>query len=404
MFFALSFLLALVVSDAGAVRIPVLAQPAPGSSGAARHAGKTLPPLTEDVWVPNFTYSTLKGNLSIVNGNAALNIYGASLIEAGQAGDDSTLLLFTEGGPCRQQDTHIVGTLDLDWLPDAVYQGQDANGDGVTVDMWSYAPPNGYCNITVIPMSKCTVSLSTDPSSNQPLQLNVTGIESGVRTTAYMEFTGWMQGAGVVPANAFSPPGSCANSEPPMLCDKGPVEDLTVYKNIPKGEGLENENGADATGEAVWLCAHGHSPNEAQVTQFTMSVNTTWGLYAQCNLRHCATGYPKYVDTYGFTPVGRQCPGCNQRSDDPSFSGQCDDIVPEIGRWFSWESAGECTGGVPVGTNGCSWTTAVPVKTITVECANKNDRLLNACPVKPSYDYRPAGKVLEQAFTDCPAV
>lgn len=202
------------------------------------------------------------------------------------------------------------------------------------------------------------------------------------------------------PAWLFETADSCFNPDA-LICSGGGVSNLTVYRfHEPTFQGLlSNQDVGDLVGDVFFVCTESVLTPEYQwLSQFELSVNTSWSSYAACN------GDPPHCDFGSRQLVGREA-ALSLSSD---YAGQCT-TNDDIGSWFSLPAAGECLGGSSVAP-GCSWKELQRVKTINASCLIGHG-FVDACRKDAEAPFKLAQAVFSKAFESedvsqggCPAL
>jgi hypothetical protein len=256
---------------------------------------------------------------------------------------------------CRSEEKNVFELFSLNFVAGSQYRGPV---------FYSGKPANLFlnkmdkCYGLEIPMYNCTAK--TFVNGGSVLGVQVSGVFSGMPTTWSITFDSWVANASI-PAPLTEVPAVCVlgSSSGSQTCPLSPVQSFHTFKNQPGTDTIANENTADDLGEVAWLCMHGPKyPNNPFVSRYSVTANTTWSLYAQCNEGLCMEQSPPVSNT-----PGRQCPGCN---DPNSGLGQCA-ANSDTGSWLSWPREHQCGPGEVPGA-GCGWSYGGSDRTIEVSC------------------------------------
>lgn len=299
----------------------------------------------------------------------------------------------TDNFSCRSEKKEVYGLFALqNYVPSSTFSGTE-NFGGVQANVFLTTLPKCYFN--VVPAYDCVIKTYAPAEGGAAHAPAILGVTATFTSSSIPNMTTKLVFEDITLDPPSFPegmrlPSRCLDGPPPPVCPAGPVvRNFQTYKNLNGSASIINENSADIVGEAAWLCMHGPAhPNDPAVTRYTVDVNTTWGLYAQCNEQMCFNPSPP-------TPtVGRQCPGCN----DPRQSGQCDPDLSK-GAWFSWDESTRCQQGQDPEGGGCAWLYHGPVKTIAVSCI-ASQGFFKLCS-----NLTQAAEALQGAFdTHCPPI
>jgi hypothetical protein len=240
------------------------------------------------------------------------------------------------------------------WLALANKTGLDTV-DGVTCDVWSYAPPPPF---NKFPTRACL-------HGDQPLYM--IRYQGNVQKMYFRDFQRSAD------RRKFSIPAACLQK--PKTCGSNTIVQKTIYVAHPVNDyNITGQDVADARGDAVFLCIdEGMATlgNYSLLSAFELSLVDTYSEY---------TNFPP-PGTQGFGGdgfhVGRGTPLTIGRS-----GGQCDDdaeLRARLGTWYSLPRIGQClTEADELGVN-CTWRIERRMKTIELGCVLKKHGLLDRC-------------------------
>jgi len=228
---------------------------------------------------------------------------------------------------------------------------------------------------------------------NAPVELNIS-LAGHTKVSGYsMSFRFEKleaQGSDVDP-ELLDKPGECETVAP--ACSNGRGEGplaLDAYVFHPGMSAIDydlgDQNVADLTGDAVFICADRMQNNSAssfidhnytRISRYSLLVAPAYGQYAACN------GYP---DT---SPPGPTCFGGDTRlvgREAPLFAGdgelRCASKSP-IGFWYGLPKAGRCMKGRAPGLDawksGCTWSVLKRLKTIDQKCLLDDHSFVRQC-------------------------
>jgi len=135
---------------------------------------------------------------------------------------------------------------------------------------------------------------------------------------------------------------------------------------------LVNRDAGDALGELGWLCSDNASAFKSKlVTLYEVHANTSWSQYSPCMF----DGQRNVCVLEGArSTVGRQ----GAWAQGGFHGGQCSPNE-ELGSWYSFPAKGECKPGASIGSDGCTWSDSVPVRTVSAQCILEDRGLASAC-------------------------
>lgn len=169
---------------------------------------------------------------------------------------------------------------------------------------------------------------------------------------------------------------ACAMNYPTQACPSAGVETLNLYRIHTSTEpaDLANRNLGDALGDMAFMCEVTQQGALASnvVTWWQVDSSTDYGQYA-----YCLFNLHKRNECFGGTAnkVGRESA---QGAGKGHLQGQCS-TNDDVGSWYSFPGAGECAVGKPVGTDGCTWGRARPLRTVNASCILHERGLHQAC-------------------------
>eukprot|EP01101_Sappina_pedata_P008030 TRINITY_DN4367_c0_g1_i1.p1 TRINITY_DN4367_c0_g1~~TRINITY_DN4367_c0_g1_i1.p1 ORF type:complete len:401 (-),score=36.08 TRINITY_DN4367_c0_g1_i1:96-1298(-) len=231
------------------------------------------------------------------------------------------------------------------------------------------------CNVWYLELP--TGNISTCLAGNLPLRLTISLGTSNPPTAQVLDFYN-------VNPNLKEPillPQECIN---PLICPIGEVVDMEVFRFHTEDYTLDNEDVADALGDASYICLTG-STGDTLVSLYSIQVNTTWGQYALCNNKDCVS--------LQYTLVGHEAPyGVGKHG------GQCNEATG-LGNWYSLDASAKCPNGVGVAGNWCTWKPLSLIKTVSLDCLVNKVGFYNACRQDGRSPFTKAASVLTAAFS-----
>lgn len=233
------------------------------------------------------------------------------------------------------------------------------------------------CRVYLLELSfrGATATFSTCVAADgSPRELNESLPMKGFGGPSYFRFQNIT--VGPQDPHVFQASDACASRYPTASCPRGRVRELDLYRVHGASEPatLANRDLGDASGDMAFFCAFNafKSLGGSLVTRWRVRVNSSYGQYSYC-LYHggsnsCMGGGPG-------KEVGRESA---LGSGSGRLQGQCSPNW-DVGSWFSFPADGQCAPGQPVGSGGCTWAAAAPVRTVTAACILQDRGLLKSC-------------------------
>eukprot|EP00443_Scrippsiella_acuminata_P071495 CAMPEP_0115387088 /NCGR_PEP_ID=MMETSP0271-20121206/8481_1 /TAXON_ID=71861 /ORGANISM="Scrippsiella trochoidea, Strain CCMP3099" /LENGTH=434 /DNA_ID=CAMNT_0002810539 /DNA_START=86 /DNA_END=1388 /DNA_ORIENTATION=- len=172
---------------------------------------------------------------------------------------------------------------------------------------------------------------------------------------------------GAPPEGTFAPDASCAQKLG-LRCPAGQTSQIDLYRIHGPKENLvmADRNFADPAASLNLLCKNSRIVNasltNAWVSHWSLSVNTSWGVYRKCWYRE---GHNMCEGSGGA--VGRQFALMvhSQAIGHDTTMGQC---IDEAGAWYTLPSDGHCVDDARVGAGGCTWGSEHRVHSASAAC------------------------------------
>jgi len=265
------------------------------------------------------------------------------------------------------------------WLASARRNGSSIVG-GDACDLWvgSGSMSSFVFKMPSVNMSICIAKDGSPREWNVSLVVPIGG--SGQTLTQTYVFSNVT--VGHITDDFFKNSNACASNYPTQACPSAGVETLNLYRIHTSTEpnDLANRNLGDALGDMAFMCEVSQQGALASnvVTWWQVDTSTDYGQYAYClfNLHH-------RNECFGGTAnkVGRESA---QGAGMGHLQGQCS-ANDDVGSWYSFPAAGQCAAGQPVGTDGCTWGRARPVRTVNASCILHERGLQQACAEERSH-------------------
>eukprot|EP01102_Stenamoeba_stenopodia_P004405 TRINITY_DN14714_c0_g1_i2.p1 TRINITY_DN14714_c0_g1~~TRINITY_DN14714_c0_g1_i2.p1 ORF type:complete len:463 (+),score=99.89 TRINITY_DN14714_c0_g1_i2:77-1465(+) len=307
----------------------------------------------------------------------------------------STQTVYDINGVCRNLSSQGLSGSFWSWLPFASYNGQVyVNGRGPCDEWVLRIPSKGVLVLDVINGTLPVRFIA--PGAGSITSPDATG------NTTFL-FSPQFAPATYTAANSsiFDLPPECFTME---VCPAGPIMNETFFLFHGANDyTLINTNVADELGDISFVCAALISKSFTYfnwVSQYTLTVNTTFGQYGLCNFGSCLGGAQDRVGQEAAEGAAA------------THGGQCQPNS-DLGNWYSLPqyNATLCPGGglgddtynETVGINGtawsgCGWKVAEKVKTIDGQCLEAHG-FVNACLSDLGYPWKQAVAVWDQAFS-----
>eukprot|EP00730_Choanoeca_flexa_P016571 TRINITY_DN7864_c0_g1_i1.p1 TRINITY_DN7864_c0_g1~~TRINITY_DN7864_c0_g1_i1.p1 ORF type:complete len:401 (+),score=68.60 TRINITY_DN7864_c0_g1_i1:1554-2756(+) len=269
-----------------------------------------------------------------------------------------TQSFYASEGLCKSTGGHFTPTFDVLYASTTVYNGT-TTVHGIKCDLWVYR--SAAINYTF-----CT-HLETIVLYEVAYSINGLNSDSAL---IFANFT-----PRVSDPSVFTPPAACF--QPPPVCNGTDTQhaDMDVYIFQPPHQvgNIADQDVGDLRGDTSFVCFDYFANNTAHdgyawITQYTVRMATTWGMYRECN------GYPPLCIGDTVVNVGREAALGNGY-----LKGQCENNT-QFGSWFSLPSVGQCQAGDTISiANNCTWQLLKTVKTIDGQCLVNKPGFAQAC-------------------------